>query len=225
MSIGKSADINRDSLDKMIIQQRTVLTMANIMNETASGVTFGTNPNGYDPSQVDSYIATLTDAYQTAYQEYNDVCSKYNNLVEDFKNLKASSLTEMPDARSRMPFNSDALVQRIIDDARAEVVALTANAQAEAKKIMDDARAAAWRVRNTMQKMSDDTSADDAAVRNNVRRLFGDIQMDSPQSYAPSIRAYDLRDHEQVDDILKQSITKIESILSLAAADPVSAQM
>ena len=36
--------------------------------------------NGYDKGQVDSYIANIAGAYQTAYDEYNALSEKYNDV-------------------------------------------------------------------------------------------------------------------------------------------------
>ena len=89
------------------------------------GVTFrffDEQKNGYDKEQVDNYISRLTEAYQTAYKEYLAVCDKYNNLMQDYKNMKSQAEKQ---ERERVNSNtiartlkeSEQLAQEIIENA------------------------------------------------------------------------------------------------------------
>jgi len=50
-------------------------------------VTFQKRLNGYDREEVDRYIADLSEAYQSAYEEHAFVSAKYDSLLEEYKTL------------------------------------------------------------------------------------------------------------------------------------------
>ena len=109
---------------------------------------FTEEKNGYDREQVDSYISKLSQAYQTAYDEYQDVSGKYNSLLEDCKKLEVQERTGLSsDIVAKTLINTEALAQKIIADAHAEAVSakkeilqMTADANAEVEKAKEHAQ-------------------------------------------------------------------------------------
>lgn len=104
--------------------------------------------NGYDREQVDSYISKLSNAYQTAYNEYQDVSGKYNSLLDDCKELDIQERTGLnSDIIAKTLMNTEILAQKIIADAHAEAVnvkrelrQMIADANAEVEKAQADAQ-------------------------------------------------------------------------------------
>ena len=107
---------------------------------TNTGVSFERQFKGYNREQVDQYIASLAQAYQIAYDEYNSVCCKYSDLLEENEGLKEQNQnTPSADVLSKTLVNAELLAQKIIEDAKAESENMRAKAQADSKKIIDDA--------------------------------------------------------------------------------------
>jgi cell division septum initiation protein DivIVA len=129
--------------------------MENGLKAIASAeVSFEKQFNGYAKEQVDRYITHLASAYQTAYNEYQTVCAKYNNLLEDYKKLEARE-QDRPDADviTKTLVNTEKFAQKILADAQieAEKIKLEARIEAEAKraaaqKLIDDAAVKAARI-------------------------------------------------------------------------------
>jgi DivIVA domain-containing protein len=53
----------------------------------ASEVFFSERFKGYDKKQVDRYIDNISNTYQAAYEEYNDLYSRYDELLVNYKTL------------------------------------------------------------------------------------------------------------------------------------------
>ncbi|MCL1858847.1 MAG: DivIVA domain-containing protein [Oscillospiraceae bacterium] len=85
---------------------------------------FKEQPNGYDKEQVDNYIRKITEAYQTAYDEYLAACEKYNNLIQDYKKLESEKQAKQSaadvDIIAKTLINSERLAKEIIDNAHTE---------------------------------------------------------------------------------------------------------
>jgi len=116
-----------------------------------TGSLFSEQTNGYDKSQVDDYVRRLTEAYQSAYNEYQGVCVKYNNLVNDYKNLEVEKLAGTKaeinaDIIAKALLDSEILALKIKDDAKAEAEAAVAAARSEAEQIVKAARSDAERI-------------------------------------------------------------------------------
>jgi len=82
---------------------------------------------GYDTEQVDGYIKKLTDAYQTAYDEYNALNGKYKEIKETHENCGnggngGNGGGADTDARfaAKTLINAEALAKKLIADAREE---------------------------------------------------------------------------------------------------------
>ena len=81
-------------------------------------VFFAEQKNGYDKTQVDSYIQRLTEAYQKAYNEYLATCDKYNALIMEYKKLESEKQTGTnAGVIARILIDSEKLAQKILDNA------------------------------------------------------------------------------------------------------------
>jgi DivIVA domain-containing protein len=138
-------------------------------------VAFDKQFNGYDRDQVDEYIKNLTTAYQTAYDEYQTVCAKYNELLESFQEMEARERAR-PDADviSKTLVTTEMFAQKILADAKAEAERIRLESQIEAeaaktaaRKLTDDAAVTAAAAKQLAQKMI--AEAQDEAVRIEVR--------------------------------------------------------
>ena len=117
---------------------------------------FAEQTNGYDKAQVDDYIRRLTEAYQTAYNEYQAVCVKYNALLQENKKLEtekqfASSAGPIPNKTVKDSEIADIIAKTLVDS---EMLArkIVENANAEAERIVDQAKLKCERVQETMEQ-------------------------------------------------------------------------
>ena len=92
-----------------------------------SNVYFADERVGYNKEQVDSYIKKLTQAYQTAFDEHQSICNKYDELLKNYKKLEARRhLTIEAGIAAKLLTNAEVLAQSIIDDAKAEAKRIVA---------------------------------------------------------------------------------------------------
>ena len=102
-----------------------------------TNVNFKEQKNGYDKDQVDNYINRLTEAYQRTYDEYLKICSKYNDLTEDYKNLEEEKQIDINSAViSKVLMDTEKLAQEIVDTAY-KIIATAYNEEA---RIIDKAK-------------------------------------------------------------------------------------
>ena len=87
---------------------------------------FNEQKNGYDKTQVDSYIKKLAEAYQTAYKEYLAVCDKYNNLMRDYKNLESDKQEKQ---EKQAETYSEKLAKEILNNAYNEEIKIAERAK------------------------------------------------------------------------------------------------
>jgi len=108
---------------------------------------FTEQKNGYDKAQVDNYIQMLTKSYQKAYQEYVDICAKYNELKQDYKKLEADKPVGIDaDLIAKTLINSEKLAKEIVDNAyneEAQMVEKTKKNLEQAYKTVEQAMAEA----------------------------------------------------------------------------------
>ena len=130
------------------------------MTSTKTGanadVSFKRQFNGYASEQVDQYIYSITKAYQTAYDEYNAVCGKYNGLLEAYKRLeeRGKSAPEA-DVIARTLIKAESLARKIVADANSEAAKITADARADGKRITDEADSRAARTASQAKENQD----------------------------------------------------------------------
>ena len=113
--------------------------MTDTSTQTTRDLVFEKQENGYNKTQVDIYISSLTNAYQTAYNEYTTLCDKYNGLLVEYKDLKEKAQST-PNAGiiAKALVDAELFAQKIISDSNIEAARITTNALADAKKIKDE---------------------------------------------------------------------------------------
>jgi len=129
---------------------------------TNTAITFQKQLNGYDKDEVDRYIAKLTGAYQTAYEEYTAICGKYNGLLSDYEKLceKRDNGSQGVAVIAKTLIDTETLAQQIIADAQAEAGKLVSVARREAAQInlcakrnYDQAEGSVRQAIGTLQKL------------------------------------------------------------------------
>ena len=116
---------------------------------------------GYDKRLVDNYVTKLSDAYQTAYNEYHVILKKHNDLLEE---------RIRTDVQNQVEFNSEGIdktllyMERLTKSIIADAIGEATEAKAEAKRIIAKAHAEAARVREATQKMLEDTCDEAAGI-------------------------------------------------------------
>ena len=107
---------------------------------------FEKEKKGYKREQVDSYIKKLGDAYQSTYDEYQEINGKYNELLEYCGKL---NIQEQPDVQAAITAKTlkftGAIAQKIIMDAQSEAARLIDEAlklKNAAQAVLDEAVAA-----------------------------------------------------------------------------------
>jgi cell division septum initiation protein DivIVA len=140
---------------------------------TATGIFFTEEKNGYDREQVDGYIHKLSEAYQKAFSEYEDLRGKYNSLLEDCKNLDLQERTGLnSDIIAKTLIHTELLAQKIIEGAHAEA----AKVKSDAKIIINQANAEAAKVKAEAQKAVDEAHSEAAKIGVRARRNHDEAQ-------------------------------------------------
>ena len=84
---------------------------------TKVSVSFERQMNGYDKEQVDRYISELSEAYQEAYDEYQYICEKYNEALEQKRAAEESGASDLI---QKTLINAEILAEQLIKDAKTE---------------------------------------------------------------------------------------------------------
>ena len=185
------------------------------MTDLNTSITFEKQFNGYNKEQVDCYVANLADAYQMAYDEYYAVCEKYNNLLNDYKNLEEQG-EDKPDAEviTRALIESEAIAKRIVADANAEAEKIMTEVQVEARKLKEKASNEEIRSKVVAQKIIEEANIEAAVVRDKAKRMIDEARLEAEQmtEQAKKVR-------RQTEEYIKQSIVKIQRILTSDGAE------
>lgn len=160
--------------------------MLNIEN-----IAFEKQFNGYDRTQVDRYVASITEAYQTAYDEYTAVCGKYNDLLEDYRRLEEKEQSKpSADIIAKTLVDTEALAQKIIADAKADAAVVTADARVNARKAMEDANAEAEAIQQKSSSLIEDAYLEAARITSQAQK-----------------------DREEANTIVELTITRLQDML------------
>jgi len=176
-----------------------------------TNVSFDKQFNGYDKGQVDQYIKNLATAYQTAYDEYQNVCGKYNGLLDEVSKKETEEQGRpTADIISKTLINTELLAQKILDDAKAQTETIHADAQAEARRITDDAYLQRAEARLQAQKLLDDATAEAEAIKTAARQTF-------EEANAKEIAAQ--KALEQANESIAQLIQTMQGLITPALSD------
>ena len=195
---------------------------------TNTEVHFEKQFNGYDRGQVDRYVASLTNAYQTAYDEYKAVCDKYNGLLEDYKEFKEKE-AERPaaDIITKTLVDTESLAHKIIADATEEAARITDKAETEAKRIIDDAYTEKAAMKLESQKIIDEAASEAEDARNSAQIIIGHANLEASKAQekakkivdyahieASQIASQTEKDRKETYKILKSAVENIQCILA-----------
>ena len=140
------------------------MTMAAGIETGNEKVSFDKQLNGYDKEQVDSYVYKLATAYRQAYDEYSDVCDKYNTLLSKYKKVKTAELEDNVSAEAQIItqtlVKAERLAQDIIKDARKTAAEIKADAQSNADAITEQAYIELAKSKIQAKKILEDAYAD-----------------------------------------------------------------
>jgi cell division septum initiation protein DivIVA len=203
-----------------------------------TSIAFEKQLNGYSKEQVDRYITDLATAYQSAYDEYNNVCAQHNALLDDYKLLQAK-IEERPNTGfiAKTLADTEIIVQKIIADAHAEAAIITAEAKAGAQRIIDeaytekamakilvqktidDANTEAVRVKVEAQRALESAKAEVSIAQEQAKKMIEDARMEASQ-----IKYRVEKDREQSNEILRMTISKIQAAIIPATASDTSGE-
>ena len=184
-------------------------------------VSFAKQVIGYDRTEVDSYVEDLSRAYQTAYDEYNSVCAKYNDLLEEFDTL----LRQQEQTKSnvaviaRTLVDTETLAQKIIADAQAQADKLTAETQAAVQIIRDETFTEKAAVKRQAQKLIDDAAVEVAGMQERAREVVRGAQAEADQ-----INGHARQKLEQTNKSIAGVVERLKELLASEALDPQQTQ-
>ena len=104
-------------------------------------ITFSRQLSGYDRDQVDRYLQRLCDAYQTAYDGYNEMMHEYNTLLRRYRQLEEQEMSRP---------NQD-IIAKILVDSESAAQKRISEANSEAEKIIAEARSTTADMRRELQ--------------------------------------------------------------------------
>jgi len=185
--------------------------------ETQSNkVSFESQINGYDKTQVDAYIEYISDAYQSAYDEYNVICDEYDRLQESIKMLQLQEQSRPgTEVISNTILKAKGVSEKIIADARAEAKIIIANACAEANSIKKSANFEKTSVKVQVQKLLDDAAAEAAQIKETAQVVLENANAeatmlkDNAQSMIDDARTEAARIREHTNTNVTQASVKI----------------
>jgi cell division septum initiation protein DivIVA len=141
-------------------------------------VFFSKQFNGYNRDEVDRYIRDLILVYQKAYEEYKDVCARYNDLLEEYKtlaeqqDLSKSNITVI----TRTLFDTESLAHKILADARAEADRIKAETQSAVQRIREEAYAEKAAAKVLGKRLIDEANIKTIRAEERARELISDAQ-------------------------------------------------
>jgi len=177
-------------------------------------VTFAKQIGGYDRNEVDTYVKNLSQAYHTAYGEYNSVCAKYNDLLSEYTALCQQREKNISNVAviTKTLIETETLAQKIIEDAKREAEKTKSDALETARKIKEDAHIERASAKTQTQKLIDDANAEVAKARERAREIINDAQTD-----AALINVHARRNLEQTNVSITTLVKNLQELLPFEA--------
>jgi cell division septum initiation protein DivIVA len=147
-------------------------------------IAFETQFFGYDKEQVDRYVMNLRKAYQMAFNEYNIVIDKYNNIKDSGKLLEEQSgKVSMAGTVVDSLAGTEKMVQKILHDARVEFEQIKEDAILESRKIRFNANAEAAAVKVQAKKLLETAESRLSIANESAKKIISDarIEADKPR--------------------------------------------
>jgi len=183
---------------------------------TINDVSFAKQFNGYDRAEVDRYVENLTQAYQTAYDEYNSVCAKYNDLLDKYGALCRQQEQNKSNVVviAKTLVDTETLAHKIIADAQTEAEKIKAYSLTEAQKLKEDAYVEKAAAKIQAQKLIDDANAEMTGIQERGRELIR-----SAQAEAALINSQAKRNLDQTNGTIAGAAAKLKELLPPEAPD------
>jgi len=178
---------------------------------------------GYDKTQVDGYVISVIQAYQTVYDEYFAVCGKYNDLLKKYKDMQSADKNKPnPDIIAKTLINTELFAEKIIHDADLEAAKLREEAHEEAQSIIRDAHAETALIKMRAVKFLEGINADSPGPRkkayiNSRRRQFLTMKRRPNKSSADRVRA--MNERELANEAISRLLGEIEDLKAADRAD------
>jgi len=178
---------------------------------------------GYDKAQVDGYVMSVIQAYQTVYDEYLAVCGKFNDLLKKYKDMQnAEKNRPSPDIIAKTLINTELFAEKIIHDADLEAMKLREEAQAEAKAIIDEAQAETAVIKMRAVRFLEGAGAEASGAKKKTyaggrRRQLLALKRRPNKSSVERIRA--LNERELANEAIKRLLGEIEEMKSAERPD------
>jgi len=182
----------------------------------SSKISFNNQTNGYDIAQVDAYIKSISEAYQSAYEQYYIICKRYNQLLENFKKLQTREQSR-PSAEviSNTLLDAEVLSKKIIADAKAEAEKIRkaayidkAAAEKQAQKFLDDATDTAVQVKDKARKILDCANSEAAKLNANAQAII-----ENAHSEATKIKIRAVQDALQAREKIARTASQMQHLL------------
>jgi cell division initiation protein len=199
----------------------TLSTQKEVKTMNIRDVSFSKQFNGYDRDEVDRYIKNLSQTYQTAYEEYNAVCTKYNELFEKYKALGEQQDKNKPNADiiTKTLVNAESLAQKIIAEAQSEADIIKAETQTAAQKIKDEAYVEKASAKIQAQKLIDDANTEASAAQEQAQKILSESQTE-----AARIEFRAKQNLEQANGSILQIIGKLQDLVAPKILDVQAVQ-
>ena len=177
-------------------------------------VTFAKQFGGYDRNEVDRYVKNLTQAYQTAYGEYNSVCARYNDLLKEYTALCRQREQNKSNVAviAKTLIETETLAHNIIEGARSEAERIKSDTQESAQKIREDAFSERTAAKIQTQKLIDDANTEMSKARERAREIVKDAKTE-----AALVNMHAKRNLEQTNESIAVLVKNLQDLLPLEA--------
>jgi DivIVA domain-containing protein len=91
--------------------------MKNSEIKKSENISFNKQLRGYNKDEVNQYIKTLSQEYQTAYEKYNEVSDLHNDLLQKqktFEDVREEQNQSIVDMMTKMHLDMEALAQKTV---------------------------------------------------------------------------------------------------------------
>jgi cell division septum initiation protein DivIVA len=204
-------------------------------------ISFNKRIFGYDMEQVRRYVEKISDAYQTAYDEYNSLSAKYEELTERFAKESISGQAESgAEFIAKAMLSGEVLVKKLINDAKdeaakiieasekikAEALFIKENAfieratvELQAQRVIDTADSQAETTRENLQKAIQEASAELERINETAQKTVHEAGVE-----AERIQAAALKTVSDANDEAEEAKTAAHKLVIEAYAEVESAR-
>ena len=190
------------------------MTTTEIM-DSGQRITFDRQVYGYNIEQVESYVASLADAYQSAYEENSSVNAKYNDLLDEHRKLMQEENNKPGhEVITKVLVDAQTLAQKIIGDANEEAMRIKDEAQSVAKTVVEEAYIEKAAASIQMRKLISDAETEAAAVKEAAGKIMSEADVQARKTEARA-----KANIEQANAIIARMITEMQDMLTVQVSN------